>query len=113
MRDLIWSAPDDYARTIYKAGVVLGGHCPAEIGGNALIHCLNAPSAVGRRSAIHGLFHVVEWEPSLRDEVVRAIRKAAKGERTLELKEFAKLMADDIERGEYDHVPEPVLPGES
>lgn len=30
------------------------------------IQCLQAPSAIGRRSAIHGLFHVVEWHPESR-----------------------------------------------
>src|SRR5207244_1266378 len=28
MKTLIWDAEDDFARTIYKAGVVLGGHLP-------------------------------------------------------------------------------------
>src|SRR5262249_30763102 len=43
MRDLIWDAEDDYARTIYKAGVVLGGHLPHKHGGPILLECLNAP----------------------------------------------------------------------
>ncbi|HVT13594.1 MAG TPA: hypothetical protein VHE55_15115 [Fimbriimonadaceae bacterium] len=112
MKDLIWNAEDDYARTIYKAGVVLGGHLPGESGGPALLECLNAPSKVGRRSAIHGLFHVVEWMPSTRDQVVDALQKAADRETVPELKEFARLMSRDIAHGDYDHIPEPVFPEE-
>jgi hypothetical protein len=113
MRDLIWSAQDDYARTIYKAGVVLGGHVPNKLGGPTLLECLNAPSRVGRRSAIHGLFHVVEWMPSMRDEVVKALVQRAESETDSQLKEFAELMARDIANGDYDHIPEPVFPEEA
>jgi hypothetical protein len=113
MRGLIWNADDDYARTVYKAGVVIGGHLPAEIGGATLIDCLDAPSPIGRRSAIHGLFHVVEWKPETRNLVVSALRARADREPVEVLREYALRMADDIERGEYDHVSEPVLPGEA
>lgn len=112
IRDLIWSAEDDYARTIYKAGVVLGGHLPGEIGGPALIECLRCVSKVGRRSAIHGLFHVVEWDPELRGAVVRALEECADVESDPQLKEYAQLMASDITQGAYDHIPEPVFPEE-
>jgi hypothetical protein len=112
MRDLIWNAEDDYARTIYKAGVVLGGHLPHKHGGPTLLECLNAPSKIGRRSAIHGLFHVVEWLPSMRDEVVAALQELADREQVQELREFARLMSRDIAHGDYDHVPEPVFPEE-
>lgn len=112
MKELIWSAEDDYARTIYKAGVVLGGHLPHEYGGPALLECLDAPSKVGRRSAIHGLFHVVEWMPAARDQVVEALQKAADREPVPELREFARLMSRDIAHADYDHIPEPVFPEE-
>jgi hypothetical protein len=112
IKDLIWNAEDDYARTIYKAGVVLGGHVPHRLGGPTLLACLNAPSKIGRRSAIHGLFHVVEWMPTMRDEVVRALQVAAKVEKQPALKEFARLMSRDIAAGSYDHIPEPVFPEE-
>ncbi len=112
MRDLLWDAEDDYARTIYKAGVVLGGHLPHKLGGPALLECLAAPSRIGRRSAIHGLFHVVEWMPAMRDEVVAALQKAADSEPDPQLKEFARLMSRDIAHGDYDHIPEPVFPEE-
>lgn len=112
MKDLIWNAQDDYARTIYKAGVVLGGHIPHRHGGPTLLECLNAPSKVGRRSAIHGLFHVVEWMPAMREEVVAALGAAAQRETEPALKEFAELMARDIAHGDYDHILEPVFPEE-
>lgn len=111
MRDLIWSAEDDFCRTTFKAGVVLGGHLPGEIGGPVLIECLDAPSRIGRRAAIHGLFHVVEWDPAQRDTVVAALRKVAKTDAEPQLREFAGHMASDIEAG-ADHITEPLFPGE-
>jgi hypothetical protein len=113
MKELIWSAEDDYARTIYKAGVVLGGHIPHKHGGPTLLECLNAPSKIGRRSAIHGLFHVVEWLPSMREQVVEALRRHAESEPDSALREFSTLMARDIAAGAYDHIPEPVFAGET
>ena len=113
MRDLIWAADDDYARTIYKAGVVLGGHIPHKLGGPTLLECLHAPSRIGRRSAIHGLFHVVEWMPSMRDEVVLALQRAGASETDSQLREFARLMSRDIAHADYDHIPEPVFPEEA
>ncbi len=112
MAGLIRQATDDYARTVFKAGVVLGGHLPHKSGGPLLIRCLNTSSKIGRRSAIHGLFHVVEWQPEMRGEVVTALRERAKKEGDPQLKEFATLMANDIEAGEFDHVPEPMFAGE-
>lgn len=112
IRELIWDAEDDFARAIFKAGVVLGGHFPASSGLQALLECLEAPSPIGRRSAMHGLFHVVEWEPETRAKVVAAMRVAAIRETVPELKEYAERMADDIEKGAFDHVAEPLLPGE-
>lgn len=113
MKELLWSAEDDFARTIYKAGVVLGGHLPDRNGEPALIECLGAPSKFGRRSAIHGLFHVVEWFPETRTEVVAALRGAAETEADSQLKEFAQSMADDIDAESFDHVSEPVFPEEA
>lgn len=111
MRELIWNAEDDYCRTTFKAGVVLGGHLPAKIGGPLLIECLDAPSKIGRRSAIHGLFHVVEWDPDQRATVVQALRAHAPKENEPLLREFAEHMADDVEAG-TDHITEPLFPGE-
>lgn len=112
MKQILWDAEDDYARTVYKAGVVLGGHLPAEIGGPVLQECLDAPSRIGRRSALHGLFHVVEWEPSMRGRVVEAIRAHSEIEPEPILKQYCLDMARDIAAGGTDHVNEPVFPGE-
>jgi hypothetical protein len=112
MRNLIWDAEDDYARTIYKAGVVLGGHIPYIYGGPTLMDCLKAPSRIGRRSAIHGLFHVVEWTPTMRDQIVGALREAGAVDPEPQLKEFASLMADDIANNTFDHIQEPIFPDE-
>jgi len=109
MRALIWNAIDDYARTAFKAGVVLGGHLPHMRGGKMLFSCLAAPSKYGRRSAIHGLFHTVEWVPDLRDEVVAALQNSAATDPDPELREFAAGLVHDIEQGSYDHIPEPVF----
>jgi hypothetical protein len=113
MRDLLWDAEDDYARTIYKAGVVLGGHLPGEVGGQVLLDCLGAPSRIGRRAAIHGLFHVVEWDNSCREEVVDALRAAAENDPEPVLREYASEMAGDIVEGNYEHVAEPSFDDES
>jgi len=112
MRHLIWEAEDDYARTIYKAGVVLGGHIPYIYGGPTLLECLKAPSRIGRRSAIHGLFHVVEWIPEMRDQVVGALHEAARVDPEPQLQEFAALMADDIATNAFDHIQEPIFADE-
>jgi hypothetical protein len=112
MKNLLWDAEDDYARTVYKAGVVLGGHLPEEIGGQVLLECLNAPSKIGRRAAIHGLFHVVEWYPEFRMTAITALRELAKREAEPLLSEYAKGMAEDIEAANFDHVSEPVFADE-
>jgi hypothetical protein len=96
MKGLIWDAEDDYARTIYKAGVVLGGHLPYTYGWPVLLECLHAPSKIGRRSAIHGLFHVVEWVPQMREQVVEALREVAANDPEPILRDFAAAMADDV-----------------
>ena len=109
---LIWDAEDDFARAIFKAGVVLGGHIPPQLGAPALLKCLKAPSKIGRRSTIHGLFHVVEWYPEMRAEVVAALNEAAKVDPEPMLSEFATLMARDIQFQNWDHIQEPTFPDE-
>lgn len=111
MRALIWDAQDDDCRAIYKAGVVLGGHVFPNLGGPALLSCLSAPSRIGRRSAMHGLYHVVEWGPDMKDIVVWALSGAANSDPEPVLRRYAADMARDIAAG-ADHVPDPVLPGE-
>jgi hypothetical protein len=113
IRDLIWSASDDFARTTFKAGVVLGGHLPDQWGGPVLVECLDSPSKFGRRSAIHGLFHVVEWVPDLGPTVVAHLRSHAEREPEAVLAAFARGIADDLAARTNDHVPEPLFPEEN
>jgi hypothetical protein len=112
MKSILWDAEDDFCRTVYKAGVVLGGHLPGEVGGPVLLECLDAPSRIGRRSAIHGLFHVVEWEPSMRRRVAEAVLAHVDREPEPILQRFCRDMARDIAAGGTDHVSEPLFPGE-
>jgi hypothetical protein len=112
MQDLLWDAEDDYARTIYKAGVVLGGHLPEEEGGKVLLDCLKAPSKIGRRSAIHGLFHVVEWYPSTGEGILKALDEVSLNDTEPILREYAHGMAEDIRHKNFDHVAEPTFPDE-
>lgn len=100
---------DDYCRAVYKAGVVLGGHFCNEPAARALIRLLTAPSKIGRRSAMHAVFHLVEWLPDHRIEVVDALRKAAETESEPLLKDFALSQAKDIEAGATEHKEEPVF----
>ncbi len=108
MRVLLWDAEDDACRAIYKAGVVLGGHVSGDWGGPALLSVLAAPSRIGRRSAMHGLYHVVEWNPEMRDVVVWTLSGSALNDPEPVLRAYAKAMARDIARGR-DHVPDPVF----
>jgi hypothetical protein len=112
MKDLIWDADDDFARTAFKAGVVLGGHVPSSYGGPVLIECLEAPSRIGRRSAIHGLYHVVEWSPEMRDQVVTALREHSKTDEEPLLRSYAAAMADDVEAENAEHFQEPMFADE-
>ena len=110
IRDLVWSANDDYARTIYKAGVVLGGHVCSEQSAEALLACMFAPSRVGRRSAMHAVFHLAEWMPEKRDEIVGKLKMASKNDSEPLLRTFAACMARDIESKAPEHVTELDVP---
>lgn len=112
VRDLIWDAEDDYARTIYKAGVVFGGHVPTQLGARVLIQCLYAPSKIGRRSAIHGVFHIVEWAPQYKERIVAELRRVSVTDPEPLLQHFATAMANDVEAGALDHIQEPDFPDE-
>lgn len=110
---LLADAEDDYARTVYKAGVVLGGHLPHRSGAEALVASLASPSRIGRRSAIHALFHVVEWMPDRRDDMIRTLRTHAREEGDSLLSRFASNIASDLEHERIDHVVEPTFPDEA
>ena len=64
------------------------------------------------RCPIHGLFHVVEWIPDMKDRVVQALRDRAEREPEPLLRAFAVQMAKDIDYGSPEHVLEPVFPHE-
>ncbi len=113
IRDLMWDAEDDYCRTIYKAGVVLGGHVSTDASAEALLQLLKAPSKIARRSASHAVFHLVEWRPELKSSVVDSLRAMAETDSEELLRSFAQSMAGDIEAESHDHVAEPVFPDEA
>lgn len=112
IQGLIWNATDDFARTIYKAGVVLGGHICTDAAADALLTCILAPSKFGRRSAIHAAFHLAEWMPLKRIEILVALKNSAETDREPLLREFAWCMARDVEAGAIEHVTEPAFEGE-
>jgi len=113
IRDLIFEADDDYARTIYKAGVVLGGHICTHEAADALITCLKGPSKFGRRSAIHAVFHLAEWLPSRRGEIVTALKNVVSDDPEPILQHFAASIARDVDAGSVEHMTEPVFADES
>lgn len=112
VRELIWNSTDDYARTIYKAGVVLGGHVCTAQAAEALLACVHAPSKYGRRSAIHAVFHLAEWMPAVNDRILSALDRAAADDPEPALREFAKSMARDVRARAYEHMTEPAFPEE-
>jgi hypothetical protein len=112
VRDLMARATDDYARTVYKAGVVLGGHVCTPAAAEALIGCVFAPSRYGRRSAIHAVFHLVEWMPETRGRVLSALARAEAEDPEPLLRAFAASQKADIASGAHDHMTEPLFPDE-
>ncbi len=113
IKSLMWEAEDDHARTVYKAGVVLGGHICTDAAAAALIDCIAAPSQFGRRSAIHAVFHLNEWMPSRKGQILTKLRNAATSDPTQLLREFARSMVRDIEAGNTEHATEPVFADEA
>ena len=113
IRDLMLDAPDDYSRTVYKAGDVLGDHVANEEAAETLLYVLeNGKSVYGRRSAIHGFIHLCEWLPEYQCRVLEALSKTAKEDSNSLLREYATATINDIELG-GPHGPEPVLPEEA
>ncbi|MBV6459868.1 MAG: hypothetical protein HONBIEJF_03023 [Fimbriimonadaceae bacterium] len=112
IKGLLMDAPDDYARTMFKAGVVLGGHVANDMAADALLEVLDAPSPIGRRAAIHGLFHLCEWLPDRKPEVVTSLQRVAADDTEPLLRAYADGIRRDIERGDVEHVMEPIFPNE-
>ncbi len=112
IRNLMWSAEDDYARTIYKAGVVLGGHVCTEHSADTIIDLMSSPSRIARRSAMHASFHLCEWMPAKRHKVLETLHMAAERDAELLLRTYCQGLARDIEREVIDHIAEPIFPDE-
>jgi hypothetical protein len=112
IKSQMWEAEDDHARTIYKAGVVLGGHICTDPAADALIDTVEAPSRIGRRSAIHAVFHLAEWMPSRKGQILTKLRNAATSDEEPLLRDFAASMVRDIGAGVIEHVTEPVFADE-
>ena len=112
IRNLVWNAADDYARTIYKAGVVLGGHVCTPQAAEAILECVRAPSKFGRRSAIHASFHLAEWMKEYKTQILVTLDEAATEDSEPLLREFAASMARDVRTGAYEHMTEPGFPEE-
>jgi hypothetical protein len=109
IKDLMMRAEDDYARTIYKAGDVLGDHVATDEAGEVLLEVLRrGPHPVGRRSAIHGLIHFCEWQASWKSRVISELETVTRSDPEPLLREYAKATIQDIIEG-GPHGPEPVF----
>lgn len=113
IRDLMWDATDDFARTIYKAGIVLGGHVCTITSAEALLECLHAPSRYGRRSAIHACFHLNEWMPELKERIATELERVAQEDPEGILRGYAEAMAEDIRNDRFDHFDDVFFPEEA
>ena len=58
------------------------------------------------------MFHLNEWMPSRRGQILTKLRNAATNDPEPLLREFAADMVRDIEAGSNEHVTEPVFPEE-
>lgn len=112
MKSLLWNATDDYARTMYKAGVVLGGHICTDPAADAILACVGAPSRIGRRSAIHAVFHLAEWMPARKGVILKTLARQLEVEPEPKLAEFIACMIRDIEAGNIEHATEPTFADE-
>lgn len=112
VRQFMKTASDDYVRAVYKAGDVLGDHVAnydaLEVLEDVL---LTGEQPYGRRSAIHGMIHLCEWLPEVKNRCFEALEKAAANDPDQSLRDYAKATIQDIARG-GPHGPEPALVGE-
>ena len=113
IRDLIWNSEDDYARTIYKAGVVLGGHICTPEAAEAIVDLMSAPSRIGRRSAMHASFHLCEWMPTRKNQVVETLARASTSDPEPLLRVYSAGLMRDIQNEVVDHLAEPIFADES
>ena len=73
---------------------------------------MTAPSRIARRSAMHASFHLCEWMPSQRPEVLKALGHAAATDPEPMLRPYCAALAKDVEAEVIDHVAEPIFPDE-
>jgi len=110
IRSLMMNAEDDYARTVFKAGDVLGDHIANEESGRILKEvATEGLQPFGRRSAIHGMIHLCEWIPAEKESVIAVLERVARTDPIPALRQYAKATIQDILSGE-PHGPEPRLP---
>lgn len=110
IRSLMMNAEDDYARTVFKAGDVLGDHIANEEAGMILKEVASEGARpFGRRSAIHGMIHLCEWLPGEKESVIAVLERVARTDPIPVLRQYAKATIQDILSGE-PHGPEPRLP---
>lgn len=112
MKNLLLRCDDDYARTVFKAGVVMGGHICSDEAASALFQCLRSKKPIGRRSSIHAVFHLAEWRPDLKERILEELEYPAGNDPEPVLAEFAQHMIRDIGLGEVDHMMEPTFENE-
>jgi hypothetical protein len=55
------------------------------------------------------LFHIVEWFPPRREEVLAALDEVAKSDSEPILREYAAAMGYDIAHRNFEHVAEPAF----
>ncbi len=112
IKTMMWEAQDDFARTIYKAGVVLGGHVCNETSARTILQLISAPSRIARRSAMHASFHLCEWMPERKDDVLAALLNAAQNDSEPLLRPYCAGLIVDIKNEVIDHIAEPMFPDE-
>lgn len=104
---------DDYARAVFKAGVVLGGHVCSDYAADGVLKLFHSKNKIARRSAMHCVFHLAEWLPSRRSEITNALRAVGQTDPEPLLRHYATAMARDVEAGGVDHILEPKFDDEA
>ncbi|MBL8060943.1 MAG: hypothetical protein JNK63_09545 [Chthonomonas sp.] len=112
IRNMMWNAEDDFARTIYKAGVVLGGHVCTPDAAETIIELMSAPSRIARRSAMHASFHLCEWMPIRKNQVMETLRRATEEDSEPLLRAYSAGLMKDIQNEVVDHIAEPIFDDE-
>lgn len=112
IKTLMWNATDDYARTMFKAGVVLGGHMCTAASAKTILALISSPSPIARRSAMHASFHLREWMPEQEEAVLSILKQVELNDPEPMLRAYANGLQADILSGDTDHVLEPTFSNE-